>query len=891
VGVVAGDFRIAGGYVEVTVQPSREQLRRAAQEATTEFEAGMSGRFGAVGEHAGQEFAVGARSSIGRDLETVMADVADRSGTDFVMHVDRVLRGEGARLKKTGEDLGEDLLKGIGGGSGGSGGITSLFSGIGAKLSSIFTGASTSAHQAFADMKQGISQVSDAFSGLSKVAGFAWGVVKFVGGPGETLELLPPLLSAIAGGLASIPALATAAGLALASMELGTQGIGAAIGQVFNPTGGGAGGAANRLNQVASAERNLAVAERDEREAQQALTEARVQAAFHLQDLNLQMERQQENEASARLAIMEAQQALMQAEATGDPLAIMRAQLAMQEAVTGLKEQQQQTVELTYTKQQADQKGVEGSDQVVAALDRVQNASNAVIDAQNAVKQASISAAAGAVTAYSKLSPEAKKFVDEIARLKPELVGLQQYVQDRLFVGLDKKLGTWATVWIPALRHDLGEIAGDANTFAKRLGDDLSKPEIVQAVKGVADAMDRIFTRFTTGGALDKLVTGFGDLVTAATPFVEALADAAIDKLAAWADDLDKAAKDGSLTSFFKEASKDLHDIWDIGSDVVGIVGKILSAAFGADTANNNGKNGLDRLKDTLDQFNTWLSSDTGKQDIKEIAGDFMAIADAIGWVIVHLGKFIVFVQDTGKENKKATDALKSDWQAFKTGLAVIFESIELVVAQFFQTIIDNADRAFSWVPGLGPKLDQAKREMNAFVDSINADLDRIKSEKDITIRVNNAGAQATHGGGSQGRQSALQRWGGVHWAQDGLVSLGNRSAGIYARGPLFGFAEPDTGGELFMPRNGDPDRNKALAAIAAQWAGLSVAPARSPIAAGMGTGPAATPVQHGPYIFQVDGHVMAAFMVDAITGNPTAVSAAAAEGDRRRRFTNSARA
>jgi len=33
----------------------------------------------------------------------------------------------------------------------------------------------------------------------------------------------------------------------------------------------------------------------------------------------------------------------------------------------------------------------------------------------------------------------------------------------------------------------------------------------------------------------------------------------------------------------------------------------------------------------------------------------------------------------------------------------------------------------------------------------------------------------------------------------------------------MYGFAEPDTGGELFMPRNGDPGRNRALATVAAQ--------------------------------------------------------------------------
>lgn len=875
---MAEGYRIAEGFVEVQVVPSREKLRAAAQEAATEFEAASTGRYSTAGEHAGREFATGARTAVGRDLETAIGASADKTGTDFVMHVERTLRGAGTKMEKAGEDIASHVETGLR--STASRGIGDIFKDAAKTAKQAFSDAGSDISNLWGQVGDGVSKVTSQFSsGLT-----SWPVV--LAGVAGGLEVIPPVLYAIAGGLASIPALAVGAGMALATLELGTQGIGAAIGEVFNPRGGGGGGAANRVDQLASAERNLASAQRSEREAQQALTDARVQAAFHLQDLNLQMERQQENERGAALAIMEAQQALMQAQATGDPLQVMRAQLALQEAVTGLKEQKQQTVELSYTKQQADAKGVEGSDQVVAALDRVQNATNAVADAQASLRQASVSAAAGVVSAYSKLSPEAKKFVDEIRRLKPEFVGLQQYVQDRMFAGLDRKLGVWATVWIPDLRKNLGMLAGDANTFAKRLGDDLSKPQVVSAVDRISGVFDRLFQKFT-GQTLDKLVTGVSALVDKASPFVESLAGSALDKLGGWADDLSKAAKDGSLTSFFKEASKDIRDIWNIGSDVADIIGKILDAAFGETTSQHNGENGLDRLKSTLDDFDAWAGSDRGQKTIKSVADAFMAIVDAIGWVVVNVGKLVAALEDGYEKNRRWVRGIRDDFGDLKDTVVGGMRSFVGSVVGAFSQFLTAADHAFSWIPGLGGKLDGAKRDMDIFVGNFNRDVDNMRSRKDFTVFINAVASAA-----NVAVQAAMgHRWGGVHWADQGLLSLGNRSAGIYSGGPLLGFAEPDTGGEIFIPKHGEPSRNKALTAVAAQWSGMDVVPARSPIAAGMGmTGTATAP--RAPQTLQV--HVGGEHLVDVVLAviddHVEVVSAAAVKGDRKRRFTNSAR-
>lgn len=66
-------------------------------------------------------------------------------------------------------------------------------------------------------------------------------------------------------------------------------------------------------------------------------------------------------------------------------------------------------------------------------------------------------------------------------------------------------------------------------------------------------------------------------------------------------------------------------------------------------------------------------------------------------------------------------------------------------------------------------------------------------------------------------------RWGGItEYAASGLLS----NASIYPAGsrPLYGFAEPETGGEAFIPRNGDLARSRGIAEhVVGQWLGGSV--------------------------------------------------------------------
>lgn len=70
---------------------------------------------------------------------------------------------------------------------------------------------------------------------------------------------------------------------------------------------------------------------------------------------------------------------------------------------------------------------------------------------------------------------------------------------------------------------------------------------------------------------------------------------------------------------------------------------------------------------------------------------------------------------------------------------SVVIPAIKILVAAFlgfFGTILEGAAKTFGWIPGIGPKLQAASKEFNAFRDRTNAALAGIKPPAPITVKV-----------------------------------------------------------------------------------------------------------------------------------------------------------
>lgn len=157
--------------------------------------------------------------------------------------------------------------------------------------------------------------------------------------------------------------------------------------------------AAQRTEQAArriqDAERALADAQRDARRAQEELTDARREAADELEDLNNRLASSQLSQRDAEIALAEAaaeRDKVLKSGASTD-LDKQKALLAYDQAVQRLKEQTLETQRLKEETAAANKAGVEGSDTVRSAQDRLAEAQRGVSDASRAVSDAQEEAA------------------------------------------------------------------------------------------------------------------------------------------------------------------------------------------------------------------------------------------------------------------------------------------------------------------------------------------------------------------------------------------------------------------------------------------------------------------------------------------------------------------
>lgn len=153
--------------------------------------------------------------------------------------------------------------------------------------------------------------------------------------------------------------------------------------------------AADRQQQaaerVAQAEESLAGAQRTARQAQQDLTQARKDAVAELADLADQLANAQLSERDAVLGVQEARARLRATQAVGSKATLLeqqRAQLALDQALERLKQQKAETKDLAGEKAAADKAGVEGSDTVKSAQDRLADAEKGVADQQKDLAKA-----------------------------------------------------------------------------------------------------------------------------------------------------------------------------------------------------------------------------------------------------------------------------------------------------------------------------------------------------------------------------------------------------------------------------------------------------------------------------------------------------------------------
>lgn len=565
----------------------------------------------------------------------------------------------------------------------------------------------------FADLGRNAGQAGGQVGGLVgslgrlSGAGGGLGIVAVgVAAIGAAAIAAVPLVGALAGAIASLPALTVGLGAGVGVLALGFAGLA----DRFKKTAAGGGAASKSLSGLRSATRSVTLAQRELAKATQAVNKARENELERIQDLNREYRASLLGVEDAQLAVLEAQRELNAARRDDDPLAIRRAELAYRQSLLAQEEAADKAEDLGKEKAEADAKGVEGSDQVTEALERQRDAIERLADAQASLAEAQKSAASGGGGGVAKklmeIAPAAQQAVDAIKAMGPAFKDVRLAVQQELFEGVGAELLRLGAAWKEPLKQSLTEIAGTFNGIFMTLSGTARQPEFISNLSTALGTFNDLLGK--VGGALAGPFTrAFGQLAAAAKPFVDLLGDrlaGGIERFSAW---IARADENGKLAGFFEKAAGALDDLLGLVGDL-GSIGKSFGEIF---LGSDYGKDVLSfgaQLREIISKLADFLKDPENQKAIGQLIDGFTWLTRIVVQLILWLVGTALPMLST------AIDGFAAVWARWKAGASNIFN--------WFRGALDGI---VGWVSGLGSRISAAASGMwngisSAFKGALN---------------------------------------------------------------------------------------------------------------------------------------------------------------------------
>nr|WSW58498.1 peptidoglycan DD-metalloendopeptidase family protein [Streptomyces sp. NBC_00998] len=365
---------------------------------------------------------------------------------------------------------------------------------------------------------------------------------------------------------------------------------------------------ANASDGVTRAERSLADAQKAERQAQEDLTAARKTAAQQLRDLDDQLTNGALDQREATLRVRDAEQRL--AEIRRDPrstqLQIDQAQLAADQAKQHASEQLRDYKDLQEAADRQRKAGVEGSDVVRQAQDRVaksqqntRDQADALVKAQKAVAEAHLQAADAIKTAErgieaarlaeSKSSATAATKADALRVALDKLTPSQRQLYDSIAgpSGLKKAFSEWSkelqpatlplfTRGVDAAKASLPGLTGlvlaasrAIDVLMNKASAEMKSPFWVRFKGGIKESAEPALVGL--GVAVGNIFKGIAGIVDAFLPHMDGIAaksDSITGRFANWGTRLKGSPEFERFLAYVKDNAPTLAEF----------IGKVLSA-------------------------------------------------------------------------------------------------------------------------------------------------------------------------------------------------------------------------------------------------------------------------------------------------------------------------
>jgi hypothetical protein len=195
---------------------------------------------------------------------------------------------------------------------------------------------------------------------------------------------------------------------------------------------------------------------------------------------------------------------------------------------------------------------------------------------------------------FSRLTPNARKFLAVADQVKPKLLGLQAGLQQRVMQGTAADLKLFTDVTVPAVTAGLERIADDwADTFAE-LALAAADPQVTGAFNTVAESADRFFDQFND--RIRPTAKAVASLVESADPVARAVGDSLVGMIDRFTARVAVAKRSGSLDELFAGGAEAARDLASITGNVLRLTGQTIAAV-------NRQGTGFGDMADRLDQY------------------------------------------------------------------------------------------------------------------------------------------------------------------------------------------------------------------------------------------------------------------------------------------------
>lgn len=143
---------------------------------------------------------------------------------------------------------------------------------------------------------------------------------------------------------------------------------------------------------------------------------------------------------------------------------------------------------------------------------------------------------------------------------------------------------------------------------------------------------------------------------------------------------------------------------------------------------------------------------------IAQAALNLVMALNPIGLVIVAIAALVAAFVVAWKKSETFRNVIKAVWQGIKTAFIEGVRAVANFMFKFAEVVLDGAEAAFGWIPGIGDKLRTAQSKLKDFKDNVNKTLDKIRDEE-IKIKITPEGLKRV---GASAAASAAARFQGV---------------------------------------------------------------------------------------------------------------------------------